>query len=318
MFNEVIEKINSAKKIAIFNHISPDVDAHGSAFGLKLCLLALGKQAEVFLESGDDLTQEYKLIKGTETQGLLLEDCDLKIAVDCADKGRLGAFADSFSGETVAIDHHITHSPFAKTTLVVPSSPATGEIIFDLAEKMNVSITHDIAYNLYLAIVCDTGSFKFSSTTSHTHIVAAKLMETGIDISDMTKKLFDTKTFEYLEIYKTAIEKLEMYNNGTIALLALTDKDFEKANISEADADGVVTIPINVSGVEVGVYIRSRNNGFKVSLRSNGKVNVSKIAAEFGGGGHERASGFSLDISLNEAKKTVVERLTKSINGDTE
>ncbi len=317
MFSEVIEKINSAKKIAIFNHQSPDGDAHGSAFGLKLCLLALGKQAEVFLEDGDDLTKEYKLIKGTDSQGLKIEDCDLKIAVDCADKGRLGVFQDSFSGETIAIDHHVTHQPFAKATLVVPSAPATGEIVFDLVEKLNVPLTHDIAYNLYLAIVCDTGSFKFSSTTPRTHIIAAKLMETGINVSDMTKKLFDTKTFEYLEIYKTAIEKLEMHNGGTISLLALTDEDFEKAGITETDADGVVTLPINVSGVEVGIYIRSRGNGFKVSLRSNGKVDVSKIAAEFGGGGHERASGFSLDMSLEEAKKTVVERLTKSLNGDT-
>ncbi len=316
MFNEVINKINSANKIAIFNHINPDGDALGSAFGLKLCLLAIGKQAEVFLREGDYLTKEYKLLKDTSESDLKIEDCDLKIAVDCADLSRLGVFADIFNGETVAIDHHITHRPFAKTTLVVPSSPATGEIIFDLAEKMGTSLTHDIAYNLYLAIVCDTGSFKYSSTTPHTHIAAAKLMETGIDIADMTKQLFDTKSFEYLQMYKTGIERLEMYSGGKISLLSFFESDFEEAGISEADADAIVNLPSSIAGVWVGVYIRQRNDEYKISLRSNSNVNVAEIAEEFGGGGHERASGFSLNMPIDEIKNIVTDRITKAINGD--
>jgi phosphoesterase RecJ-like protein len=317
VFNEVISKIKSSKRIAIFNHINPDGDAHGSAFGLKAALLAIGKQAEVFLREGDNLTKEFKLAIGTDPQGLEIKDCDLKIAVDCADVERLGIFAKDFTGETIAIDHHVTHKSFAKTTLVVPSAPATGEIIFDLIEKMNIGLTYDIAYNLYMAIVCDTGIFKFSSTTPHTHIVAAKLMETGIPFADMSKKLFDTKTFEYLQMYKKSIESLEMYHDGKIALLAFYEKDFEEAGISEADADGIVNLPNSIVGAEVGVYIRERANGFKISLRSGGKLDVAKIASDFGGGGHERASGFSLDMPLDELKKVVVDKLAEAIaNGD--
>lgn len=316
MFNEVIYKINSAQKIAIFNHINPDGDAHGSAFGLKLCLLALGKQADVFLRDGDDLTKEYKLIKGKTSQNLKIEDCDLKIAVDCADLSRMGLFANSFNGETVAIDHHTTHKTFAKTTLVVPSAPSTGEIIFDLSEKMGVELTHDIAYNLYLAMVSDTGSFKFSSTTPHTHYVAAKLIETGINFSDMSKKLFDTKSLEYLQLYKSGIERLEIYNSGKIALISFTETDFSDAGISETDADAIVNLPNSIAGVEVGVYIRQRSDSFKVSLRSNGSVNVAEIATLFGGGGHEKASGFSMNLPLVEIKKIVVDSVSKAITGE--
>ena len=166
--------------------------------------------------------------------------------------------------------------------------------------------------------MCDTGNFKYSSTTPKTHRVAAKLLEQNIDFADMTKKLFDTKSINYLRLQKSAIEKLETHKNGEIALLLLLDEDFEKEGISEADADAIVTLPGSVEGVEVGVYIRQRGEGFKVSLRSKSLVDVSKVAMQFGGGGHERAAGFSLDMNPEDAKTTVVEALSKALDGYTE
>ncbi len=313
MLKSVVEKLQNAKKIAIFNHINPDGDAHGSAFALKLALKALGKQAEVFLRTGDDLTKEYKLIKGSERSHLEISDCDLLVAVDCADIGRLGEFGEVFNGNTIAIDHHVTHKNFAETTLVAADSPATGEIMYDVIKALNTEITPDIAYNLYLAIVCDTGSFKYSSTTPKTHMVAAELINTGIDFADMTKKLFDSKSFEYLQLYKTGIERLEMYAEDKIAVLAFCEDDFKNAGITEADADAVVNLPNSVEGTEAGVYIRQRDDSFKVSLRSNGTLNVAEIAVGFGGGGHEKASGFSMKLPLEEVKNAVVEKLMAAL-----
>ncbi len=313
MLKDVVEKLQNAKKIAIFNHINPDGDAHGSAFGLKLALKAMGKDAEVFIRSGDDLTKEYKLIKGTDKSNVKISDCDLLVAVDCADIARLGEFGEAFSGNTIAIDHHVTHKTFAQTTMVAADSPATGEIIFDVIKALGVEINYDIAYNLYLAIACDTGSFKYSSTTPKTHMVAAELIKTGIDFADMTKQLFDSKSFEYLQMYKKGIENLEICADGKIALLAFCEDDFAKAGISEADADGVVNLPNSVAGTEVGVYIRQRGDEFKVSLRSNGALDVSKVAEGFGGGGHKAASGFSMKLPLDEVKTLVVEKLKTAL-----
>ncbi len=316
MFAEVIDKIKKAKRIGIFNHINPDGDALGSAFALKLCLVALGKEAQVFLRDGDALAKEYKLLKDIEGPPFTVDDCDLKIAVDCADKERLGEFADCFDGETVAIDHHMTHREFAKTTVVVPSAPATGEIIFDLINALGVKIDADIAYNIYLAITCDTGSFRFSSTTAKTHIVAAKLVETGIDFAAMSKSIFDTKSFDVLKMYKMGIERLELYKDGKIALLCFSEADFKSVGVSEAETDSIVTLPNSVSGAEVGVYIRQRGDAFKVSLRSNGRLNVADIALYFGGGGHKMASGFTLNLPVEETKKVVVEKLSSAIDGE--
>ena len=311
MLEKLTEQIKDAQRIAIFNHINPDGDALGSAFGLKLILEKMGKQAEVFLREGDDTLKEYEVLYKGEGTDLKTSDCDLKIAVDCADLDRLGALKECFTGNTAAIDHHITHKAFADTVLVCADAPATGEIIFDVAQALGVKLTREIAYNLYAAIMCDTGSFKFSSTTAKTHIVAAELIKTGIDFAGLSKRLFDTKSVEYLNMYKKGIESLEMYLDGRVAMLYFSEQDFETAGIREADADGIVNLPNSIEGTEVGVYIRQRGEAFKVSLRSNKTANVAEVATVFGGGGHERASGFLIKKQLETVKKEIIEELKK-------
>ncbi|MBQ9757405.1 MAG: bifunctional oligoribonuclease/PAP phosphatase NrnA [Clostridia bacterium] len=313
MFESVIEKIKNARKVAIFNHESPDGDALGSAYALKLIINALGKQAEVFLRPGDERTREYKLIKGTENSGLKIRDCDLKIAVDCADLERLGEMKEFFCGNTAAIDHHFTHAEFANSTLVVPDAPATGEIIFDVAEKLGVRIDKDIANNIYTAIICDTGNFKYSSTTPKTHMVAARLMEIGIDIASLSKQVFDTKSFGYFKAYKKGIDNLELFADGKIAVLSITEADFLELGVDEVLIDGIVDLPRSIEGVEVGVYIRERAEGFKVSLRSNGDTDVAEIALVFGGGGHKKAAGCLIKSSLKEAKQSLVQEVEKQL-----
>ncbi len=312
MFTELIQKIKNAKRIAIFNHENPDGDALGSAFALKLILMQIGKRADVFLREGDERTREYSLMLGAGRENLNIDECDLKIAVDCADIERMGILAEKFCGNTAAVDHHVTHTPYAETAVVVPDAPATGEIIFDLINAMGAELTKEIAHNLYVAITCDTGSFKFSSTTPKTHMVAAELMKTGIDIAGVSKVLFNTKSFKYLQAYKFGIDSLELYENGKIALIGFTDADFDRLGIDEKEADGIVGLPRCIEGAEVGVYIRQRGeNEFKVSLRSNGELDVSRIAMEFGGGGHVKASGCTLNMSFDEAKAVMVNAISK-------
>ncbi|MBQ7959959.1 MAG: bifunctional oligoribonuclease/PAP phosphatase NrnA [Clostridia bacterium] len=309
----IVEKIKNAQKIAIFNHENPDGDALGSAFALKLILIALGKKAEVFLRQGDERTREYKLVKGTENNGLSVEECDLKVAVDCADIKRLGSMKEFFSGNTAAIDHHMTHVEFAESTLLV-DAPATGEIIFDLAEMLGVELTHDMAHNIYVAITCDTGSFKYSSTTPKTHVVAAKLLEKGVDIGYISKCVFDTKSFDYFRAYRKGIDSLELFENGKIAVLSITEEDFKELGVDETIIDGIVELPRSVEGAEVGAYIRQREDGaFKVSLRSNGDVDVAKAAVAFGGGGHIKASGFLLRKELEIVKEELVAEIKKQL-----
>ncbi len=313
MLQDVIKKIKKASKIAIFNHENPDGDAMGSAYGLKLILQSLSKEAEVFLREGDERLKEFRLIKGTESSSLSVDDCDLKIAVDCADIRRLGSMQEKFSGNTAAIDHHITHVEFAEATFVDGNAPAAGELIFELAEELGAEISEEIATNLYVAITCDTGSFKYSSTTPKTHRTVAKLLEKGVDVGRISKEIFDTKSFEYLNAYKKGIDKLEMFSDGRIAMLTITEAEFAEMGVDEVMIDGIVNLPRTVEGVEVGIYIRQRGEEFKVSLRSNGEVDVSKIAEAFDGGGHKKASGFVVKNPLDKAKKDIISEIEKQL-----
>ena len=310
--NKVINKIKNASYIAIFNHENPDGDALGSAYALKLILNAMGKKAEVFLREGDDDVREYKLLKGTEGSGLEIEDCDLKIAVDCADLNRLGELKERFCGNTAAIDHHMTHSQFAEATYVDANAPATGEIIYDFAKALGVELTPDIANNIYMAITCDTGSFKYSSTTPKTHMVAAKLLECGVDVGELSKVIFDTKSMGFLRTYRRGLDNLEVFEGGKIAVLAITEKDFAELDVDEKIIDGIVELPRSVEGALVGAYIRERSSGeFKVSLRSNSDVDVAKVAVAFGGGGQIKASVFSVSKTLEEVKNEIVAEIKK-------
>lgn len=306
MYEKIKNVLLNAEKIAILNHKNPDGDAMGSAYALKLALKSIGKEAEVFLRDTDYSSIEYTYVLGTEKSGLQISDCDLKISVDSSDIDRISDFKEYFNKNTVSIDHHITHKNFAEYTLVNPDAPATGEVIYDLLKYMDIEITKDIAHNLYVAISSDTGSFKYSSTTPKTHTVVSELLKTGIDIGEISRMLFDTNTFEYLKMLQLAIGKITLEEDGKVSVLCLLDSDFKSCGLDEKDAGGIVSLPGKIKGTEISVYIRPRDDEFKVSLRSKKYFDVSKVALSFGGGGHIRAAGCSVKADTMEDTKNIV------------
>ncbi len=313
MFEKLKNMVETAHKIAVFTHENPDGDALGSSYAFALGLLQLGKKVNVFLGDFKKNTKEYREICGTEMLSPITPDeCDLKIAVDCADEGRVVLGGAEFSGVTAAIDHHITHKPYADETVVV-DAPATGEIIFDILEEWGIEITPEIANDIYIAIACDTGNFKYSSTTAKTHRVIAELIEYGADFAKISRELFYKLSGEYLALYKIALERLEFFADKRACLMYISDEDFKMAGLDENEAGDIVTLPSKIIGVEAGVFIRNRGKGYKVSLRSNEFVNVSEIAVSFGGGGHIRAAGFSSEMPLDELKKDVCSKIEEAL-----
>ncbi len=313
MFKKLKKMIGKANKIAVFTHENPDGDALGSSYAFALGLIGLGKQANVFLGDFKKDTKEYREICGKDMMSdISPEECDLLVALDCADINRISLGGAEFKGKTVAIDHHITHKPYAEETIVV-DAPATGEIVFDALKALKAKITPEIASNIYIAIACDTGNFKYSSVTPKTHRIIADLIESGADFAKISRELFYKLTKEYLDLYETALTRLEFFSEGKGCLIYLCDEDFEKAKIDENGAGDIVTLPTKIVGVEVGAYIRKRGDGFKVSLRSNEFIDVSKIAEVYGGGGHIRAAGFSSNLPIDELKASVKESLKEAL-----
>lgn len=315
MFKEIIEKLNKAEKVGIFTHVNPDGDAMGSSYSLKQVLLAMGKKAEVFLSEHPDASAK-KLILCQEETNLKIEDCDLLVALDCADSKRLGEYMDLFLSHTntIALDHHITHQPFAKSWVMQDIS-STCELMERVYREMDITVTTEIANNLYVGLVSDTGNFKYSCVSSETFLAAARLIETGVDFAHISKKIFDTKSRQYYELMQTSIERLEFFQEGRVCILYLSQEDFRSKGIEEFEAPGIVNIPSSIEGVAVGVFIRGRDNKeFKISLRSSKDIDVALIAKNLGGGGHTRAAGYSaFDTTVQDIKERVLVEINKQL-----
>lgn len=314
MYKTIISALKKAKKIGIFTHVCPDGDAMGSSYSLKLVLHSMGKLAEVYLLPNAD-TKAYSLINGLEPTALKKEDCDLLIALDCADSKRLGEYEDFFLAfsNTAAVDHHVTHKPYSKI-YAVPEVSSTCEAMYGLYKQLGVTVTGDIAQNLYVGLATDTGSFKYSCVTPDTMRTAADLIECGANHVCISRKMFGIKSKEYYCLMRTALDNLKYFDDGKICVLVLTQDNFDAVGLTEAMASEIVTLPLSVEGVAVGVYIRKRSDSeHKISLRSDGSINVADIAAGFGGGGHVCAAGYSVfDSDSEEIISILVSKIRES------
>lgn len=297
MFEKIIEKLNNARRVGIVVHVNPDGDALGSAFSLKNVLKAMNKTAEVYYcGSVESCLEEIFGIDGDGIQDPKeFKNSDMLIALDCADLKRLGRWGEYFAEHpnTAAIDHHITHVEYAEDTVEREIS-STCELIYMMYKEMGAAISAEMAEYLYVGIMTDTGSFKYSSADGNTHRAAAELIDMGVDFAGLSKRVFDTKSKGYFSLYAYAINSLKFYKDGQIAVLRLSEKDFERFGTSEAEATSVVSLPGKIEGVKMGVYVRDRGKECKVSLRSSGDIDVARLAAGFGGGGHVCAAGYSV------------------------
>ncbi len=313
MEKELIKEIEKAESVAIFPHISADGDAIGSSLALALALKKIGKKVIVYME--ESIPETYKFLPGIELAGFIGENdevMELNIALDTGDTGRLGTRADFFfkGPVTINIDHHITNTKFAKYNHVDASSASTGELIFSLLKEMNSTIDKDMAKCLYTAIATDTGGFKYGNTTAETHRVAAELHSTGIDVAELSQKIFDNTTFVKLKLTQKAIELMELYENDLLAVTAITQDILQSTGAKDEDCDGLVNIGRSIEGVEVSVLIKEKSsNEIRVNLRSKSYVDVSDIAAAFGGGGHKRAAGCTIKGSIAEVKEQLIDSI---------
>lgn len=292
---KIIEKIKQAENIIITAHISEDADAVGSVFALGTALCGMGKNAVVLLgEKPEDklefLKYDYKLF----TEDFSAKQ-DLLVCLDTATRERLGERAVLLEkSESVLLDHHYTNTRFADYNYVDGDASSTGEIVFRLLKKMDIPITKEIAEPLYTAISGDTGSFQYSCTAPETMRVAAELMETGIDHAKISRNLYDTVSPELIKLKGYVMANLKSCFGGKLNMATLTQAEFESFGVSEKNSGDIVNIARMAKGTEVAVSVRETPEKIKISFRSNGKVNVSEIAAHFGGGGHKMAAGASV------------------------
>lgn len=314
-----MEKINSlitgAKKVVIAGHVRPDGDCIGSCTALLMYLRQnqeiLGlEQVDAYLEEfGTDfdilsLTNEIRHTYETE------ESYDIFISLDCGGLDRLGNAGKFFSTarKTICIDHHISNMNFADINIVLPDASSTCEVLFSLMEEE--LITKEIAEALYVGIIHDTGVFKHSNTSEYTMQVAGRLISKGINFSLLIDESFYAKSYMQNQVLGRCLMESILVLDGKVVVSSLNRKMLDFYGASHTDLDGIIDQLRVTKGTEVAIFIyETKNHEFKVSLRSNGEVNVSKIAVFFGGGGHIKAAGCTMLGTVHD----VINNLTPHI-----
>ncbi len=310
MDKEIIKLIEEAGGVAIFPHVSADGDAIGSSLALGLALKNAGKKVAIYIE--ENISNVYKFLPGLGLADFYSDSneiMDLNIALDTGDVGRLASRAEAFFKApcTINIDHHVTNTKFGHLNYVDALSASTGEIIYTLITEMKLRIDSEIAMCLYTAIATDTGGFQYENTSAGTHRIAAALLEAGINVGELSQRIFDNTTYEKLKLKQKSIELLELYEDAKIAVVVLSQEDIRSAGAKDEDCDGIVNIGRSIEGVEVSVLIKEKDeNVIRVNLRSKTFVDVSEVAGAFDGGGHKRAAGCTVKGSLEEVKAKII------------
>lgn len=308
--------LTGVKTVAIAGHIRPDGDCIGSCLATYNYIRQCFPEIEVTLYL-EPIPNIFKFLAGADE---IVHSCeedreyDLFIAQDCGDAARLGAAANCFhkAAKTVCVDHHISNNSFADENYIFPHASSTSELVFTLIGEEN--ITKEIAECIYVGIVHDTGVFQYSCTSAKTMAVAGILMEKGIDYSKIVDKTFYEKTFEQNQILGKALINSERYLDNKVIASVITAEEMRQYHVLPKHLDGIVNQLRVTKGVEIALFLyENEDGGYKVSSRSNGRVDAAEIAVGFGGGGHARAAGFSMEGSPREIIERILMEIRKQL-----
>lgn len=307
--------VDQAESIVILGHVNPDGDCAGSSLAVYNYLREVfpEKRVSVYLEP---VSRKFSYLAGYDQIRHDLDDqiFDLCICVDSSDKERLGAYVRYFetAKRTLCIDHHVTNKGYAQENIIDGCSSSTCELLFTLLDEEKVSKT--VAECIYTGLVHDTGVFKHSNTTQRTMETAGKMISKGIDFGSIIDDSFFRKTYHQIQILGRALLESILFMDKRCIFTVIRKKDMEFYGVDKSDLDGIVDQLRVIEGVEVAIFLYEVDaHTYKVSMRSNKKVDVSRIAAYFGGGGHVRAAGCTMSGSPHDVINNLSEHIEKQL-----
>lgn len=310
-YERLAKLLDGCSDAVILTHKSPDGDCLGAGLALCRYFRLTGRRANVL--NSDGIPERYAFLAEWYADEEL-KDPVAVISVDVADTSLLGEALEGYSGSIdICIDHHKSNKLFAKQNFVDDKACAASLVLYELFEHMGYECDRIIASCLYTGIATDTGCFKFSNTSPKAHRAAADLIERGIDYAGINRRMFEIKSRGRIFAEQKLIGRMKFYGNDRIALITITNEMIENYGIDRAELDGFASIPLTVEGVEIGITLKQQElepNVFKASIRTT-KADASRIAAKFGGGGHDRAAGCTITADAHEATRLIVAEAEK-------
>ena len=311
----VTDEIRAANKFLLTTHENPDGDALGSLLGMHELLKQLGKDSVMFLGANEfPLPWEYRKMPLDEVQNEPPGDIDGRtvIFLDCGNIDRMPVdFLQRDGVHIVNIDHHHDNTRFGTVNLVDAHASCTAEIVWEVAKELGAEITPAIGDALYVGLITDTGKFMYTNTSSRSHVMAAELIDSGVESHAIYRQLYEELPFPRLLLLSRALNGVQRFDGGVVTATFITRADFEETGAVETDSEGIVDHLRSVDGTKVALLVREllsddRTGSRKVSLRAtDGTVDVSRIARGLGGGGHRQAAGASSDLPLDELLATI-------------
>ena len=315
MLSDAVAFLNEYDSFLLMAHVAPDGDTLGSCLALRLLLEQLGKKAWVVCD--DPMPHLYAFLPGADK--LLAPDAAVDVqafvAVDCADIGRTGSqWSRVGKKPSLCIDHHITNPAFAQANYIEDCA-ATGELITLLYEALGEPISPQAGACLYTAIATDTGNFAYSSVTSRTFALMGKVMESGFDLPECNRLLYRNQRLQKLRMTARTVENARLYRDEQVIVGTLSKAEAEAVGGLKADAEGIIDSLRDVETVIVACFLREEGeNEVKLSLRAKAKVDCAALAKAYGGGGHIRAAGATLYMTLSEAEAEVTKALLSAFD----
>lgn len=313
------EILRTHQSFVLLSHVRPDGDAIGSQIGLGFALKAAGKSVRLINEDG--LPENLDFLPGSEaieTPPAEPLDIEIAIALDTATKPRLGdraLHAASKAKLWLNIDHHISNPAYGDINLIDSSSPATGQIVYELIRTLDLPLPAESRDAIYVAVSTDTGSFQYPSTTAKTYEMAADLIRRGLDVGDLNCKTYDNHPFRRVELMRALLNTLALTASGRVASWELRDDTRATLSLRPEDSEGLIDIIRAIRGVIVAVFFEELPDGkIRISMRSkDSRIDVCAIASEFGGGGHSLAAGIRMAGPIEDARRKVLAAIDRNI-----
>ena len=307
-------RIAEARSIVIISHVRPDGDAVGSLLGLGIALLNAGKIVQLVLEDG--LPDKYATLKfANQVVRKISGEFDLSIIVDSSDPERIGSVLSNYPKPDIVIDHHKTNLRFAHLNLVEEDEVATAAVLAKHMPNWGLIIDQDVAAALLTGIIADTIGFRTSNMTPQALRISADLMEKGADLVALYRQALVSRPFEAMRYWGAGLNRLQRDEGIIWTTLTLDDKI--SSNYQDNDDADLINVLSAIEDVEIAlIFVEQINNIVKVSWRSNGKIDVSEIAFEFGGGGHKAAAGAEIQGELAHVLDSVL-RASKKLRAKT-
>ena len=316
---EIAAIFRREQSFLVVTHYRPDGDAIGSQLALTLLLQGLGKTVEAW--NDDDVPAKFKFLPGAKLvtrPPANPKSFDVVIAIDSSNWQRVGTSADKIASRKhfINIDHHVSNDKFAEINWIVTAAPASGQIVFDLIKRGNFTLTSEIAQCLFAAISTDTGSFMFGNTTADCLRAAAELVETGINVGELSRHVYESYPYARLRMLQLALADLKLTDHKHTAYFWVTKDMFNNSGAKREDTEGLIDFARAIDGVVVALLFEELEEPgkFRVSFRSkHPQVDVNSIARHFGGGGHREAAGARLTGLPREVETKVLAAVTTAL-----